>query len=54
MLWLAVFCAFCAPPLIGLIVVIAQRPRESSTAIRRGFDVIVPVVVEEDSFREGK
>jgi hypothetical protein len=50
MLWLAVFCTFCAPPAIGLIVALVQREPELS----RGFEVIViQPVVDEDEIAEG-
>jgi hypothetical protein len=40
MLWIAVLCAFCAPPAIGLVVSLFQR-RPGSTSSIRGFEVII-------------
>jgi hypothetical protein len=49
MLWLAVFGAFCAPPTIGLVVLIIQRRPDAP----RGFEVIViQPVIDEDTDRE--
>jgi len=40
MLWIAVFCAFCAAPAIGLVVGLFQRRGHADPEIR-GFEVIL-------------
>jgi hypothetical protein len=40
MLWIAVLCAFCAAPAIGLVVGLFQRREKAARSIR-GFEVII-------------
>jgi hypothetical protein len=40
MLWIAVFCAFCAAPAVGFVVGLCQRRAQAGRAIR-GFYVIL-------------